>query len=97
MNSTTFLIRFGISPDGFELNNFEPIKTDKGFLYYIEQSKKHIDCPYCNCKNVFIKLIINQYLPFFYIIDACVSFQIMLLEKVNATINRNKLKINKNI
>ena len=55
MNSTTFLIRFGISPDGFELNNFEPIKTDKGFLYYIEQSKKHIDCPYCNCKNVFIK------------------------------------------
>ena len=55
MNSNTILIRFGISPDGFELNNFEPIKTDKGFLYYIEQSKKHIDCPYCNCKNVFIK------------------------------------------
>ena len=39
MNSNTILIRFGISPDGFELNNFEPIKTDKGFLYYIEQSK----------------------------------------------------------
>ena len=37
MNFNTFLLRLGLDPDNFKNIPSDPIKTDKGFIYEIEQ------------------------------------------------------------
>ena len=55
MDFNTFLIRLGIDPSSFTNKYLEPIKTDKGFIYEVEQRTDNRICPYCNSKNVNIK------------------------------------------
>ena len=55
MNSNTFLSRFGLNPNDFLLLDIEPIKTDEGYIYMLEQNKDKIPCPYCSNNHVVIK------------------------------------------
>lgn len=56
MDFNTFLIRLGINPSNFSNRYFEPIKTNNGFIYEVEQSKDNKECPYCSSdKDVVIK------------------------------------------
>ena len=46
MNYNTFLIRYGIDPKCFKNKELFPIKTDTGYLYYLEQETETIRrCP----------------------------------------------------
>lgn len=57
MDFNTFLIRLGIDPSNFINKYSEPIKTDNGFIYEVEQRKDIRICPYCNNSHT----IINDY------------------------------------
>lgn len=48
MNNNTFLYRVGLNPENFINQDIEPIKTDGGLLYLIEERKDIRICPYCN-------------------------------------------------
>ena len=58
MNNNTFLYRVGLNPKNFIDQDIEPIKTDDGLLYLIEERKDIRICPYCNNK---IKNEIKKY------------------------------------
>ena len=51
MNNNTFLYRVGLNPKNFIDQDIEPIKTDDGLLYLIEERKDIRICPYCNNIN----------------------------------------------
>ena len=51
MNNNTFLYRVGLNPKNFINQDTEPIKTDDGLLYLIEERKDIRICPYCNNIN----------------------------------------------
>lgn len=53
MDFNTFLIRFGFHPDDFVNRYNEPIQTDDGFIYEVEQLIRDIDrvCPHCDFSN----------------------------------------------
>ena len=56
MNYNTFLIRYGIDPKCFKNKELFPIKTDTGYLYYLEQETQTIRrCPNCNRTDLHIK------------------------------------------
>lgn len=55
MHFHTFLFRFGLNPDDFEFFTSEPIKSDTGFIYYLDQNRSKIPCPFCNSNDVNIK------------------------------------------
>lgn len=56
MNYNTFLLRFGIDPKCFKNKETIPIKTETGFLYYLEQETSTIrKCPNCNRHDLHIK------------------------------------------
>ena len=40
MNNNTFLYRVGLNPKNFIDQDIEPIKTDDGLLYLIEERKE---------------------------------------------------------
>ena len=48
MNNNTFLYRIGLNPENFLNQDIEPIKTDEGLLYLVEERKDIRICPYCN-------------------------------------------------
>lgn len=52
MDFNTLLIRLGIDPSNFVNKANEPIKTDTGFIYEVEQDVKERKCPYCNGERV---------------------------------------------
>ena len=43
MNNNTFLYRVGLNPENFIDQDIEPIKTDDGLLYLIEERKDILD------------------------------------------------------
>lgn len=56
MNYNTFLIRYGIDPKCFKNKELFPIKTDTGYLYYLEQETEIVrKCPKCNRTDLHIK------------------------------------------
>ena len=56
MNYNTFLIRYGIDPKSFKNKELIPVKTDTGFMYYLEQETEIMrKCPKCNRTNLYIK------------------------------------------
>lgn len=55
MNSNIILKRFGFNPNDFLENDIEPITTDDGFIYLLEQNKNKIPCPYCHSNNIVLK------------------------------------------
>lgn len=55
MNFNTFLFRFGLNPENFKDTIVEPIKTEHGFLYEIEQRTDLRTCPFCHNDNTYIK------------------------------------------
>lgn len=55
MDFNTLLFRLGLDSNDFINKLNEPIKTDSGFIYEIEQRKDIRICPKCNCNNAVIK------------------------------------------
>ena len=55
MNSNTFLKRFGLNPNDFNAASAEPVTTDDGYLYLLEQDNSKIPCPACNSNHIVIK------------------------------------------
>lgn len=51
MDFNTLLLRLGISPDNFANKDNEPIPTNNGYIYDVEQSKEERKCPYCNSSH----------------------------------------------
>lgn len=51
MNSSTITSMFGINPNNFKPTDINPICSDVGFVYYLEQSTDKIPCPFCNSSN----------------------------------------------
>jgi len=54
-NYNIFLIRFGLNPNNFKQQEVNPIKTDTGYLYYLEQSKSQVECPFCQRAKLYVK------------------------------------------
>lgn len=57
MDFNTLLLRLGIDPSNFSNRLNEPIRTENGFIYEVNQEVKERICPHCRSKNV----IINDY------------------------------------
>ena len=55
MNFNTILYRLGIDPDNFINQENEPIRTDKGFIYEVNQRTDQRICPNCHNNHVTIK------------------------------------------
>ena len=51
MDFNTLLLRLGISPDNFVNKDNEPIPTNNGYIYDVEQSKEERKCPYCHSNH----------------------------------------------
>jgi transposase len=49
------LLRLGLNPSNFLNRVNEPIKTESGFIYEVEQKKDKPPCPFCPSNNVYIK------------------------------------------
>lgn len=63
MNFSTISSMFGINPNNFKPADIEPIRSDAGFVYYLEQDTEKIPCPFCNSlNNITIKVIILKIL-----------------------------------
>lgn len=54
MDFNTLLLRLGIDSSCFVNRLNEPIKTDEGFIYEVEQECKERLCPFCNSTDVII-------------------------------------------
>lgn len=48
MDFNTFFVRFGFNPNDFVNRYNEPIKTEEGYIYEVEQKIECRICPYCN-------------------------------------------------
>ncbi len=55
MDFNTFLTRLGIASDNFSNRQIDPIKTDGGFIYEVEQRTDERECPFCHSKQANIK------------------------------------------
>jgi len=55
MDYNSLLLRLGLDPSNFVNRENEPIKTEKGFIYEVDQIKNKPPCPFCNGENVYIK------------------------------------------
>jgi transposase len=54
MNFNIFLLRFGLDPDNFINKFLEPIKTEFGFIYEVEQRTDLRQCPTCKSHNSYV-------------------------------------------
>ncbi len=54
MDFNIFLLRFGLDPANFTNAVLEPIKTEFGFIYEVEQRTDTRECPACKSHNAFI-------------------------------------------
>ena len=59
MNFSTISSMFGINPNNFKPADIEPIRSDAGFVYYLEQDTKKIPCPFCNSLKILIVVLMN--------------------------------------
>lgn len=55
MDYNTLLIRLGLDSTNFINKLNEPIRTEKGFIYEVEQRKDKPPCPFCHNDSVYIK------------------------------------------
>ena len=55
MDYNSMLLRLGLNPSNFVNRVNEPIKTDTGFIYEVEQKKDKLPCPFCPSNNVYVK------------------------------------------
>ena len=55
MDYNSMLLRLGLNPSNFVNRVNEPIKTESGFIYEVEQNKVKPPCPFCSSKNVYVK------------------------------------------
>jgi hypothetical protein len=55
MDYNSMLLRLGLDPSNFVNRVNEPIKTDTGFIYEVEQKKDKLPCPFCPSNNVYVK------------------------------------------
>ncbi len=55
MNNNTLLLKLGIDPNNFKNTIVDPIKTDDGFIYELQEKKDNRICPYCNSSKCYIK------------------------------------------
>ena len=54
MNLNTILIRLGINPDNFAVQEQEPIRISDGFIYEVTQKSGERKCPCCGDTDVHI-------------------------------------------
>lgn len=54
MNYNVFLLRLGLDPAQFTNRLNEPIKTEKGWLYEVDQNSDGHSCPKCNSEHIYI-------------------------------------------
>ena len=55
MNNNTLLLKLGINPDNFKNTIVDPIKTNAGFIYELQERTDVRTCPYCDSTSVYIK------------------------------------------
>lgn len=55
MDYNSMLLRLGLDPSNFVNRLNEPIKTESGFIYEVEQVKVKAPCPFCPSRDVYIK------------------------------------------
>ena len=55
MDFNIFLTRLGIATDNFKNLQVDPIMTDGGFIYEVEQRTDERECPFCHAKEANIK------------------------------------------
>lgn len=55
MNNNTLLRRVELNPDCFKEIDIEPVKTNNGFIYDVQERTDQRICPFCNGSNVYIK------------------------------------------
>lgn len=55
MNNNTLLLKLGINPDNFKNTIVDPIKTNDGFIYELQERTDVRTCPYCDSTSVYIK------------------------------------------
>lgn len=55
MNFNTLLFRFGLDPNNFINRLNDPIKTEHGFIYEVEQKHDAALCPFCHHNKLYIK------------------------------------------
>lgn len=55
MDYNSLLMRLGLDPRNFVNRANEPIKTESGFIYEVEQAKNKSPCLHCSSKEVYIK------------------------------------------
>lgn len=55
MDYNSLLLRLGLNPSNFVNRVNEPIKTEKGFIYEVDQIKNKPPCPICKSGNVYVK------------------------------------------
>jgi transposase len=55
MDYNSMLLRLGLEPSNFINKVDEPIETERGFIYEVEQNKDKPPCPFCSSNNVDVK------------------------------------------
>lgn len=55
MDFNTLLYRLGIDPDSFVNKTSEPIRTENGFIYEVEQRKDRRICPCCGSEKAYVQ------------------------------------------
>ena len=55
MDYNSMLLRLGLDPSNFVNRVNEPIKTETGFIYEVEQTNNKPPCIHCSSKKVYIK------------------------------------------
>lgn len=54
MDFNTLLSRLGVDPESFENKEREPIITNDGFIYEVQQRKDGHECPHCQAKTAYV-------------------------------------------
>ena len=55
MDYNSLLLRLGLDPSNFVNRVNEPIKTEHGFIYEVDQIKDKVPCKKCSSPEVYIK------------------------------------------
>jgi len=54
MDFNSLLLRLGLNPSNFMNRINEPIRTEGGFIYEVEQKSDDRTCPYCHSQNAYV-------------------------------------------
>lgn len=55
MDYNSLLSRLGLDPSNFVNKANDPIKTETGFIYEVDQTKDKVPCPACKSKLIYVK------------------------------------------